>query len=91
MDGENLMTVFPNPAGKNDLLNIQLTGFQAGTYKISMVSASAQTVNDMAFNITSSGSVLLIMPSAKMAAGSYEVIVTGNNQQYSKQLVITNR
>jgi hypothetical protein len=91
MQQQSSMTIFPNPIGKNDELNVQLNGLETGTYKISIVSASAQTINEMTFDVTNTGSVLLAIPSANMASGNYEVIVKGDNQQYSKPVVITNR
>jgi len=91
IESESSMTVYPNPVGEDEALNIQLVGLTSGPYKISMVSSSGQTVKEMTFTITTSGSALLVIPTGNLSRGSYVVIVSGNNQQYSKTVIVENR
>ena len=91
IESESSMTVYPNPVGEDEALNIQLVGLKTGSYKISMVSSSGQTVKEMTFTITNSGSALLVIPTGNLSRGSYVVIVNGNDQQYSKTVIVENR
>jgi hypothetical protein len=81
--------VYPNPVGMDQALNVQLASLKAGEYKISLVSSSGQTIREKTFTVTdNTNSPLLVIPTAGVAKGSYEVIVKSSTQQYSKSVVV---
>lgn len=82
---------YPNPVGAENKLNIQLTGFDAGIYSISLVSSSGQNTKDLKYNIDYSGSGMITLPTTGIAPGMYVVIVKGNKQQFSQSVVIQNK
>ena len=85
------MNVFPNPVGQEQALNIQLAGLKAGAYKIILISSSGQTVKQMVFTITNSGSATLVILTGNLPTGSYILSVKGDTQQFSKTVIIANR
>ncbi|HSY76639.1 MAG TPA: T9SS type A sorting domain-containing protein, partial [Bacteroidia bacterium] len=88
---ESAMNVYPNPVGEDEALNIQLTGLKQGQYHIRLIASNGQTVKDMTFTISSSGSALLVIPTGTMTRGSYVVVVSGNDLQYTKTVIVANR
>ncbi len=85
------ITVYPNPVGKEQMLHLELTGLKTGRYKIKMISSYGQTVKEMLINITETGKSFLIIPTVGISRGSYEIIVNGSEQYYSKPIVIVNK
>jgi len=89
--GETMVLLYPNPVGPENKLNVQLSGLDAGAYKIRLVAASGQEFKEFTYNINYSGSGLLVIPTNGMAPGTYVVMVSGNNKQLSRPIVIENK
>ena len=89
----NLVTlsVFPNPVGSEKVLNVQLSKLVPGTYKISLVSSAGQSVKKITYKAVGAGTVSLPISTAAIPGGTYVLTVTGNNQQFSKPIVIENK
>jgi|GEM_PF-2879309 len=89
--GELTILLYPNPVRTENKLNVQLTGLDAGTYTITLISATGQKFRRTAYDINYSGSGLVVLPTNGMPSGSYVVMVSGNKQQFSKTIVIANQ
>ncbi len=89
----NLVTlsVYPNPIGSEKVLNVQLSNLVPGTYKISLVSSSGQSVKKITYKAAGTGTVSLPITTAAIPGGTYVLTVNGNNQEFSKPIVIENR
>jgi hypothetical protein len=80
------VTVYPNPV-KGNVLSLQFTNMERGTYTVKLYNAAGQTV--MTRTITHNGgsaSEQLTLPNA--AKGVYQLEVTGENMRNTQQLII---
>jgi hypothetical protein len=93
MQAENSMTLglYPNPAPADNLLNVQLRGLKEGTYKVRLVSSAGASVKEIAYNISNTSSTLFAISTEGVLPGIYLLTVNGNNQQFSKSVVIINK
>ncbi len=89
----NLVTlsVYPNPVGSEKVLNVQLSKLVPGTYKISLVSSSGQSVKKITYKAAGTSTVSLPISTASIPGGTYVLTINGNNQQFSKPIVIENK
>ena len=89
--GAPAVTVYPNPVAPGKKLHIQMAGLDAGTYKIRLVSSSGQVVRQVNYHINYAGNGVVMLPTAGTSTGTYVVMVKGNNQQFTRQVVIENQ
>ena len=86
--GDDGISIYPNPSGSDELINMKLTGLQNQEILVVVRDIQGKEYYSKVTIITENNQLIAIDPEQRLAAGTYIVIASSNNKVYSKKLIV---